>query len=81
MPRKRSENANFAGLDGWRLPQRIHSTEKTGARVRMNIELTDCSQLYGKLKPKSSVRVWFCAKSAKLDPDCSNAVQKRIEKA
>src|SRR6478672_837878 len=79
-PAKTNPKANFAGLDGCLLFIRSHIHEKTGAKAIMKKELTDWNQLEGNSHPKMLLRVKRSAKRFKLDPACSNAIQKVVAK-
>src|SRR5215831_18565578 len=75
-----SPPANFAGLDGCVSPIRSHSQENSGANVTTKIGSTAWNQLAGNENPNRFLRVSCSAKSVKLDPACSNDIQKTAEK-
>src|SRR5215831_13855174 len=75
-----SPPANFAGLDGCVSSIRSHSHEKTDASETTKIGSTAWNQLAGNEKPNRFLRVSCSAKSVKLDPACSNDIQKTAEK-
>src|SRR5215471_2702717 len=72
--------ANFAGPDGSLRPSFNQSQAKTGESRITNIGPAACSQLEGNSKPKTELRVRDLAKRLRLEPACSNAIQKSDEK-
>ena len=67
----RSPNANFAGVDGSRLPRWTQSHANAGARTITKIACTVRNQLDGKLTPRMDVRVYRSPKRLSVDPACS----------
>src|SRR5712692_11301609 len=79
-PTQNRPQANFAGLDGSRSRSRTHSQAKTGASAMMKMEFTAWYQLEGKAWPTIRLSVSRSAKRFRLDPACSNELQKMQEK-
>src|SRR5882724_13013871 len=77
---KTRPSANFAGLEGLRLPSFTQTAAKTGAISTTKTGSTDWYQLEGKWYPKKSRRVSRSARSVRLVEACSNDIQKIIAK-
>ena len=73
--RKKRPKANFAGVDGSRLPMRSQSQAKTGASKMIQSEFTDCNCPASIRMPSSVRAVLFWAKRLSVEPACSNADQ------
>src|SRR6202046_3218337 len=63
--------ANFAGLEGSRLPNATHSHANTGARIITNSDGTNWNQLGGKSNPSTTWRELRSAKRFRDEPPCS----------
>src|SRR5580658_1779803 len=75
MPPNIKARVNFAGLDGSRLANAIHSQANSGARIITKSAGTNWNQLAGKSNPNTTRLVLRSANRLSDEPACSYAAQ------